>query len=73
MRNAAEDVVLLAAGGADSEVARGEADLAIPLPLPLPLADPAFRKGDGVRPTTGGVAVREMGGVGILIEVLSQD
>jgi hypothetical protein len=34
---------------------------------------PALRKGDGVRPTTGGVAVRETGGVGRLIDGLSQD
>lgn len=72
LRNAAEDVVLLAAGGLESELARGEALLEIPLPAPLPL-DPAFRNGDGVRPTTGGVAVREIGGVGRLIEGLSQE
>lgn len=40
--------------------------------FPLPFA-PAPRKGEGVRPTTGGVAVREAGGVGFLMEGLSQD
>jgi hypothetical protein len=34
---------------------------------------PALRKGDGVRPTTGGVAFRDTGGVGFLIVGLSQD
>jgi len=34
---------------------------------------PALRKGEGVRPTTGGVAVREIGGVGFLMAGLSQD
>jgi hypothetical protein len=34
---------------------------------------PAVRKGEGVRPTTGGVAVRDTGGVGLLIAGLSQE
>lgn len=46
---------------------RGEAERA-----PALLA-PALRKGEGVRPTTGGVAVRETGGVGFLMAGLSQD
>jgi hypothetical protein len=38
----------------------------------LPLV-PALRNGDGVRPTTGGVDVRDGGGVGRLIAGLSQE
>lgn len=34
---------------------------------------PGLRKGEGVRPTTGGVPVREIGGVGFLMEGLSQE
>ena len=68
---AAEDVVRLAAGAALP--ASGEVDLAIPFPLPLPLALLAFKKGDAVRLTTGGVAVLEIGGVGRLIAGLSQE
>jgi hypothetical protein len=56
------------AGAAASELESGEGDLAMSLPFA-----PALRKGDGVRPTTGGVAVREAGGVGRLIVGLSQD
>lgn len=44
----------------------GDADREISLPL-------AFRKGEFARPTTGGVLVRETGGVGLLIEGLSQE
>jgi hypothetical protein len=70
-RNVADDVVRLAAGGAEPSVFdKGEAVLAIPLPAALA---PALRNGDGVRPTTGGVAVREIGGVGRLIDGLSQE
>ncbi len=62
-------VILLAAGlASDESLARGEADLAISLPL-----TPAFRNGEGVRPTTGGVPVRDIGGVGFLIEGLSHE
>lgn len=68
----AADVVILLATGLASEVeldfARGEADLVISLPLA-----PAFRNGEGVRPTTGGVPVRDTGGVGFLIEGLSHE
>jgi hypothetical protein len=32
-----------------------------------------LRKGEGVRPTTGGVAVRETGGVGRLMDGLSHE
>lgn len=71
LRRAAEVVMRLAAGlvSAASGFASGEADRAVSLPLALA----ALRKGDGVRPTTGGVAVRETGGVGRLMEGLSQD
>lgn len=41
--------------------------------MSLPPFSPGFRKGDGVRPTTGGVAVRETGGVGFLMAGLSQE
>jgi hypothetical protein len=70
LRRAAEVVVRLAAGGvlAPSTLTSGDGDLAIPLPFV-----PALRNGDGARPTTGGVAVREIGGVGRLIEGLSHD
>lgn len=53
---------------ASSAGARGDFGLAAPLPFAL-----ALRNGDGVRPTTGGVAVRDGGGVGRLIAGLSQD
>jgi len=49
----------------DSDFARGDADRA--------MLDPAARRGEAVRPTTGGVLVLEIGGVGFLIEGLSQD
>ena len=39
----------------------------------LEMSLPAFKKGELVRPTTGGVLVRETGGVGLLIEGLSQE
>jgi hypothetical protein len=69
---AAEEVVRVVVGaGAPSTLTRGDEVRAMPLPLPFEL--PALRKGEGVRPTTGGVAVRETGGVGRLIEGLSQE
>lgn len=71
LRNAAEDVIRLAGVEEASALASGEAVLAIPLPLPFEV--PAFKNGEGVRPITGGVAVREIGGVGRLIEGLSQE
>jgi hypothetical protein len=74
LRNAADDVILLAAGAAavaPSTFTRGEDVRAIPLPLPFEL--PALRNGEGVRPTTGGVAVREIGGVGRLMDGLSHE
>ena len=52
---------------AESDLASGDADRATSFPLA------AFRKGEGVRPITGGVAVRETGGVGLLIAGLSQE
>lgn len=77
LRSAADEVVRLAAGAGEvgdaSTFTRGEEVRAMPLPLPLPFEFVALRKGDGVRPTTGGVAVREIGGVGRLIEGLSHD
>lgn len=70
--SAAEWVMRLAAAGlaallSEPLPASGDVDRAMPS---LP---PALRKGDGVRPTTGGVAVREMGGVGFLMLGLSHD
>ena len=66
---AAEWVNRLAAGLASASVESvldsGDVDLEISLP--------AFKKGELVRPTTGGVLVRETGGVGLLIEGLSQE
>ena len=60
-RSAAEVVVRLAAGlESPSVLASGEGAREVSLPFC------AFRKGDGVRPTTGGVAVRETGGVSFL-------
>lgn len=63
-----EDVTVRPVVGLASEsgLDRGEADRAVSLA-------PALRKGDGVRPTTGGVAVLEMGGVGRLIAGLSHE
>lgn len=68
-RSAADEVIRLAAGAAAP--ASGEAVRAMPFPFPFEF--PALRNGEGVRPTTGGVAVREIGGVGFLIDGLSQD
>lgn len=66
--SAAEVVMRLAAGFVSvSVLARGEVPREISLPALW-----ALRKGEPVRPTTGGVAVREMGGVGFLIAGLSQ-
>lgn len=65
----AEECVIRPAAGlgaSESVLDRGEAARLGPF-------SPGLRKGDGVRPTTGGVAVREMGGVGFLIEGLSQE
>lgn len=69
-RRAAEDVMRPDVGLAaspESVLERGEAERAPSLPLP------AVRKGEGDRPTVGGVAVREAGGVGRLMAGLSQD
>lgn len=74
--NAADEVVRLAVGATGdvpSTLTRGDEVLAIPLLLPLPFEFPVFRNGEGLLPTTGGVAVRETGGVGRLIEGLSQE
>lgn len=67
-RKAADVVTRLAAGfdSAESVFDRGDAARGTSLL-------PALRNGDGVRPTTGGVAVRDKGGVGFLIVGLSQD
>lgn len=70
-RIAAEDVVRVVDRAIEPELsalARGDAALVIPLPF-----KPALRNGEGVRPITGGVAVRDIGGVGLLIEGLSHD
>lgn len=71
LRRAAEEVMRLAAGleSVASVLARGEADREMmSLAAPLPPV-----RGDEVRPTTGGVLVREMGGVGFLMVGLSQE
>lgn len=69
---AAECVIRLAAGldSVDSVRERGEAVRAISFP---PFESPALRKGDGVRPITDGVPVRDTGGVGFLMDGLSQE
>ena len=68
----AADVVILPMPGlvsdVESDLVKGEADLEISLPLAA-----EFMNGEGVRPTTGGVPVREIGGVGFLIEGLSHE
>lgn len=71
--SAAECVIRLAAGldSEDSVRERGEAVRA--MSFPAPLDSPALRKGDGVRPITDGVPVRETGGVGFLMAGLSQE
>lgn len=51
----------------DPELTRGD------FGLPGPPLDPGVSIGEPVRPTTGGVAVRVGGGVGRLIEGLSQE
>jgi hypothetical protein len=71
LRSAAEVVIRLVEGlisSTDSDLARGEAVRAMSFPF-----EPALRNGDGVRPTIGGVAVRETGGVGRLMAGLSQE
>jgi hypothetical protein len=72
LRSAAEVVMRLAAGlassKADSDLTSGDEARAMSLPFA-----PAVRKGEGVRPTTGGVAVRDTGGVGFLMAGLSQE
>lgn len=72
LRNAADDVIRLAVGAAAEPSVFPSGDVALAIPLPAALA-PALRKGEGVRPTTGGVAVRDTGGVGRLIDGLSQE
>lgn len=68
LRRAAEVVMRLAGlVSPEAVLARGDEVRAISLPFP------AFKKGEGVRPTTGGVPVRETGGVGFLMEGLSHE
>lgn len=71
--SAAECVIRLTAGldSEDSVRESGEAVRAMSFPAPLDSA--ALRKGDGVRPITDGVPVRETGGVGFLMAGLSQE
>ena len=71
LRSAAECVMRLAAGldSVDDCLERADVGREASLPLPLPLPE----RGDAVRPMTGGVAVREMGGVGRLMAGLSQE
>lgn len=68
LRRAADVVMRLAAGfgSAESVFDRGDETRGTSLL-------PALRNGDGVRPTTGGVAFRDTGGVGFLIAGLSQE
>lgn len=77
LRSAADVVIRLAVGAAVvaglassavSTLDSGDAERAMSFPF-----EPAARNGDGVRPTTGGVAVRDTGGVGFLIAGLSHD
>lgn len=69
--SAAECVMRLAGlESVESVLERGEAVRA--MSFPLPFASP-LTKGDGVRPMTGGVDVREIGGVGFLMAGLSQE
>lgn len=70
--SADECVIRLAAGleSVESVLERGEAVRA--MSFPLPFASP-LTKGDELRPMTGGVEVREMGGVGFLMAGLSQE
>lgn len=67
----AEEVVVRETGGVEAGVeppdASGDLDRAISSPLEL------ATRGEEVRPITGGVAVREGGGVGRLMEGLSQE
>lgn len=71
--SAAECVMRLAAGldSLESVLARGEAVRT--MSFPFPFESPGLAKGDGIRPMTGGVEVREMGGVGFLMAGLSQE
>lgn len=57
---------LAAAASGDGDLGREEAD-------PFVVVLPAERKGDAVRETTGGVALRDGGLLGLLIVGLSQD
>ena len=72
-RRAADVVVRMAvgagSGSCDSDVASGEGDFG----RAAPLAVPAVRKGEAVRETTGGEAVREGGLLGLFMVGLSQD
>lgn len=67
LRSAAECVMRLAAGLDSEDLERAEEGREVSLPLPLP------ESGEAVRPMTGGVAVREMGGVGRLMAGLSHE
>lgn len=58
--------------GVPAALLRGDFERAIPFPFAAAVRPPGV-SGDGVRPMTGGVAVREGGGVGRLIAGLSQD
>lgn len=69
LRSAAECVMRLAAGleSVDDCLERADVGREVSLPLPLP------ERGEAVRPMTGGVAVRETGGVGRLMAGLSHE
>lgn len=69
LRSAAECVMRLAAGleSVDDCLERADEGREASLPLPLP------ESGEAVRPMTGGVAVREAGGVGRLMAGLSHE
>lgn len=71
--NAEECVIRLAAGLESVESILERGDAVRTMSLPLPFESPGLEKGDGVRPMTGGVDVRDRGGVGFLMEGLSQE
>lgn len=71
--SAAECVMRLAAGLESAESVRERGEAVRAMSFPAPFESPALRKGDGVRPMTDGVPVRETGGVGFLIDGLSQE